>query len=302
MTGRPGRDDTSRPSRDGTGWRNSHLPGVRPPQGIAAPIRPLVSAASDVGRKRQHNEDRHAVWVPEDVALHRRLGVLLVVADGMGGSLSGEVASRLAVEAVVRVVQESSGDDVPDALRRAFHEANRKVHEASLSHPDLNGMGTTCTAVVIRENVAWVGHVGDSRAYLIRGDQIRQLTRDHSLVAHLVERREITREQARRDPRRNILTRSIGPGREVEPDVFQADVPLRVGDTILLCSDGLHGLFNDSELADMIANGDPPTLVHELIAEANDRGGVDNITVVLARLALPWEMTSEGDLGEVREA
>jgi protein phosphatase len=198
-------------------------------------------------------------------------------------------------------MSESDGDDIPGTLRHAIVEANRVVHEASLEIEERSGMGTTCTAVLIRDGVAWVGHVGDSRAYLVRGGQIRQLTNDHTLVAHLVERKEITRQQARRDPRRNIVTRSIGPQSEVEPDVFRADVMLRAGDAILLCSDGLHGYFNDSELADMITECDGPHVVSDLIAEANDRGGADNITALIAFLTPPWE-SSQDQLPQAREA
>ena len=274
-----------------------HVERARP----VAPLEPRVWGSTDVGRRRPGNEDHHGVWTPVDVATRERLGVLMVVADGMGGSQSGEVASRMAVETVIRVVSESSGEDIAGTLRHAIEEANREVHEASLQDTERNGMGTTCTAVLIRGDVAWVGHVGDSRAYLVRGNQIRQLTSDHTLVAHLVQRREITRQQARRDPRRNILTRSVGPQPAVEAEVFQADVHLRAGDAILLCSDGLHGYFNDSELADMISNADPSPVVRELIAEANDRGGADNITAVLAYLA-PAGAEAEADLPDVREA
>jgi len=207
----------------------------------------------------------------------------------------------MAVETVIRVVSESSGDDLAGTLRRAIQEANRVVHDASLESEVRQGMGTTCTAVLIRGDVAWVGHVGDSRAYLVRGDQARQLTSDHTLVAQLVQRKEITRTQARRDPRRNIVTRSVGPQAEVDPEVFQADVRLQSGDAILVCSDGLHGYFNDSEFADIIATADPSAVVRELIAEANDRGGADNITAVVAYLG-PSSDASEDDLPEVREA
>jgi len=261
-----------------------------------------VVAATDLGRKRPQNEDSYAVLIPEDESERERHGTLLVVADGMGGSLSGEVASRLAVETVVHAMEQSRGADMIADLRHAIESANRVVHEKSLSDPELNGMGTTCTVVVIRDDYAWVAHVGDSRAYLVRGERIRQLTQDHSLVARLIERKEITREQARRDPRRNIVTRSIGAANEVEADVFKADIRLRAGDAILVCSDGLHGQFRDLELAEIIANGETDTLCDQLIAEANDRGGPDNITVVVAQLRNPWDAETQTDVDEVREA
>lgn len=243
-----------------------------------------ITSASDVGRKRPHNEDCHAVWASDDPAEREKRGALVVVADGMGGMLAGDVASRLCVETVVKVIRESTGEDPLADLKRAIEEANRVVHERSQSNPDLGGMGTTCTAVIVRGDRAWIGHVGDSRVYLARGDVIRQLTKDHSLVAYLVERREMTHEQARKDPRRNVVTRSIGPGDEVEVDTFVSDTPLRPGDTVLVCSDGLHGPVTDADLADLVANESPATLADRLIAEANDRGGPDNITVVAVRV------------------
>jgi serine/threonine protein phosphatase PrpC len=289
---------TPRPKRSSVGAARED--DERPPRPIV-PLETDVFGGTDVGRKRPGNEDSHGVWVLTDPDTGRRLGVLLVVADGMGGSQSGEVASQMAVAAVIRVVSQSNGEDVPAILRRAIEEANRDVHQASLQEPSRNGMGTTCTAVMIRDDAAWVAHVGDSRAYLLRAGHIRQLTSDHTFVAGLVENKQITRVQARRDPRRNILTRSIGPQPEVEADVFEADMRLCAGDAILLCSDGLHNYFNDSELADMITENEPSSVVDDLIAEANDRGGADNITVVIAHLTSPWN-AAEGELPEAREA
>src|SRR5262245_7637269 len=265
------------------------------------PLEAVVYGGTDVGRKRPGNEDSHGVWTPSDPALRQRLGVLLVVADGMGGSQSGEIASQMTVDIVTRVVSESDGEDIPRTLRLALEQANREVHMAGLLDSERSGMGTTCTAVLIREDAAWVAHVGDSRAYLVRAGHIRQLTTDHTLLAGLVENQQITRVQARRDPRRNILTRSIGPQPEVEPDVFHADTRLCAGDAILLCSDGLHSYFNDSELADTISEGEPRNVVRDLIAEANDRGGADNITMVIAFLTSAWK-SSDTELPEVREA
>ena len=271
----------------------------RPPRSVV-PLETRVFGGTDVGRKRPGNEDSHGVWVPTDPETGRRIGVLLVVADGMGGSQSGEVASQMTVDTVIRVVSQSNGEDIPGTLVRALEEANLEVHQAGQNDTGRSGMGTTCTAVLICDDTAWVAHVGDSRAYLLRAGHIRQLTNDHTLVAGLVENQQITRLQARRDPRRNILTRSIGPQPEIDPDVFRADTRLCPGDVILLCSDGLHGYFNDSELADMVTESEPSTVVRDLIAEANDRGGADNITIVIAFLSSPGE--SENDLPNVREA
>ncbi len=265
------------------------------------PLSVRVHAGTHVGMQRAGNEDHHGVWCADDAARRRRLGTLLVVADGMGGSRSGEVASALAVETVIRVVSAADGADPAGTLRHALLEANRAVHAAGIADPARSGMGTTCTAVLIRDDAAWIGHVGDSRAYLVRAGGIRQLTEDHTLVAQLVKMRELTRQQARRDPRRSILTQSIGTHPEVEPEVTRADERLQPGDAILLCSDGLHGYFNDSELADMVAELDPASVVEALIAEANDRGGGDNITAVVAYLGPPAGGSERG-LPAVREA
>ena len=243
-----------------------------------------VKSATDLGLKRTQNEDSHGLWAPEDDSERDRRGVLMVVADGMGGSQAGVVASRLAVDTVIKSYEEADGGDLLENLQSAVLAANEAVHAESQAHPDLTGMGTTCTAVVVQDRHALVAHVGDSRAYLVRDAHIRKLTRDHSLVAQLVQRRELTPEQARLDPRRNVVTRSVGVGPEVEVDAERLDVPLLRGDTLLLCSDGLHGLVGDDELAEVASGQNLDEACAELIAMANDRGGPDNITVVLARV------------------
>jgi serine/threonine protein phosphatase PrpC len=242
-----------------------------------------VKSGTDVGLKRAQNEDSCAFWIPEDpVDCHR--GVLLVVADGMGGTRAGEVASQLAVGAVVRSYRESTGEAPLEDLVRSLEIANRVVYEQSLAQPDLRGMGTTCTAAVIHDGRAHLAHVGDSRAYLVRDGGILQLTRDHSLVAQLVENRHLTPEQARVDPRRNLVTRSMGVAASVVIDAERIEEPLRDGDTMLLCTDGLHGLVEDGELAALASDADLEGACGRMIALANERGGHDNITVLLARI------------------
>ena len=240
-----------------------------------------VGAASDVGLRRSQNEDRFAVWIPEGPESAAR-GVLLVVADGMGGAMAGEVASQLAVECVLKTYRESHGSVVED-LRQSIVAANQVIHEHSRVHSELRGMGTTCTAVALRDGEACFAHVGDSRAYLVRDGAIRQITQDHSLVAQLVEHRHITPEQAKVDPRRNVVTRSVGVGAEVDVDAARLDEPLLDGDTVLLCSDGLHTLVEDAEIARLASDPDLDAACARLIALANERGGSDNITVVIGR-------------------
>ena len=255
----------------------------RPERVTGASIR--VAAATDVGLKREHNEDHHAVRVLEGDGASAAQ-VLLVVSDGMGGSLAGEVASELAVDTVIERYGADAAEDHGDGLRHALEGANQAVHERSLGDPALSGMGATCTAAVITEAQAWIAHVGDSRAYLIRQDRIRCLTHDHSLVAQLVERHELDAESARVDPRRNVVTRSIGYAETVEVDVTR-EPGLARGDTLLLCSDGLHGQISDEEIARISAQHDLERACGDLIRLANDRGGPDNITLILARLEGP---------------
>ena len=242
-----------------------------------------VRAVTDIGLRRAQNEDSHGIWQPEAADERARRGVLLVVADGMGGARAGEVASRLAVESVL----ESYGRD-PDAplvaLQRAFERANRAVHTESRVHPERGGMGTTLTALVLRERDAFIAHVGDSRVYRVRGGRIEQLTADHSLVAQLVRERQLTPEEARVDPRRNVVTRSVGVGPVVEVDLLRLDGPPAEGDVFLLATDGLHGVMTDDEIAAQAADPDPDRVGARLVALALERGGPDNVTVLVAHV------------------
>ncbi len=247
-------------------------------------LRTATAAATDVGRRRHGNEDSYDVWVSDGSDRAHAADTLLVVCDGMGGSNAGEVASRVAVEAVVRLFAEDTSGNALKALHQAVEAANAEVHELGRSRPDMQGMGTTCTAVAIQGGTLTYAHVGDSRAYLVRGGEMHQLTTDHSLVAQLVARGQITSEDARVDPRRNVVTRSVGVGPTVEIDAGRLAEPLQPGDTILVCSDGLHGQLSDEEMAKLASDGSLDRACRTLIALANERGGPDNITVVLARL------------------
>ena len=244
----------------------------------------IISAATDQGLRREHNEDSFSTWVSDSPAERERSGALLVVADGMGGSKAGEVASRLAADTLVAAYRSGPGDDPLARLAGALVTTNITVHHASLAKPELQGMGTTCTAAVLRGADLHFAHVGDSRAYLVHEGAIRQLTRDHSLVAQLVADRHITPEQARVDPRRNVVTRSVGVGAAVEVDAFSVHSGFHSGDTLMLCTDGLHGVVSDAELLRLAAQADLAKACDELVALARERGGPDNITVILARL------------------
>ena len=249
-------------------------------------MRVATAAATDVGRKRSGNEDSYAVEVLPPSG-GRPGFTLLVVCDGMGGSNAGEVASRMSVETILRSLEQDPSADIAEALGRAVVMANTEVWEHNQSRADLAGMGTTCTALGIRPEEAVIAHVGDSRAYLVRAGRIRQITHDHSLVAQLVARKQMTPEEARTDPRRNVVTRSVGVAATVEPDVERLEETLRPGDTFLLCSDGLHGQVNDQELARVASGESLDRACRELIRLGNERGGPDNLTVLLARLESP---------------
>jgi protein phosphatase len=240
-----------------------------------------VHARTDIGLRRSQNEDHHAWWVSD--AGRADAVAVLVVADGMGGARAGEVASQIAADSVLAGARDLGAAVTPDDLRRVVEAANHIVHEESLANPDRHGMGTTCTALVVRGEEALFAHVGDSRAYLIRQDTIRQLTRDHSLVAQLVEFQHLTPEQAKIDPRRNVVTRSLGVGPTVEVDTGTTRV--ENGDTLLLSSDGLHGLVEDDELLQHASDSDLDRACSALVDLAKARGGHDNITVILARVA-----------------
>jgi serine/threonine protein phosphatase PrpC len=246
-------------------------------------MRVATAAATDVGRKRSGNEDSYAVQIM-DPSAGRPEVTQLIVCDGMGGTNAGEVASRMTVDTILRAFEEDASGDTGEALGRAIQTANTAVWEHNHTRVDLNGMGTTCTALAIGPEEAVVAHVGDSRAYLVRGGRIRQLTQDHSLVAQLVARKQLTPEEAKRDPRRNVITRSVGISESVEPDVVRLDEPLRPGDTFLLCSDGLHGQVSDGDMARIASGESLERACRELIRLGNEHGGPDNLTVLLARL------------------
>ncbi|MFP8879579.1 MAG: Stp1/IreP family PP2C-type Ser/Thr phosphatase [Myxococcota bacterium] len=234
-----------------------------------------AAALSDVGLRRRSNEDSFLV-AP-------KLGLYLV-ADGMGGHKAGQVASELAVEYALGAVGRTHGSvaSMTDRLAALVSAANREIFARARSRPELRGMGTTLVAALTGEGCVALAHVGDSRAYLIRGQGIRQLTHDHSVVGDLVRRSEITEQDARSHPHRHVLTRALGVRSDVEADF--AELSTCVGDTFVLCSDGLTGRVRDHEIGQIVLSA--PSLddaCQRLIQTANERGGEDNITVVIVR-------------------
>jgi PPM family protein phosphatase len=227
---------------------------------------------TDTGRQRNANED----------SLFTR-AALFVVADGMGGAQAGEVASKTAAEAFDRELPQAPPEQI---LRETIETANRAIHERAGSDPDLAGMGTTITAAIVdpeSEEVA-IGHVGDSRAYRLRGGKLERLTRDHSLVEEMRRKGQLTDAQAAEHPQRSIITRALGPEPEVEVDL--QTVPAQAGDVFLICSDGLTTMLGDEQIGQLLARATSMrSAVRALVDEANRAGGRDNITVVAFRLA-----------------
>lgn len=246
---------------------------------------PLIIRAvlrSDVGRVRSENQDFGAVSTREEERSDGHPGGrLLIVADGMGGHRGGATASRVATETVKAQYLGSETDDVAVALRDALARANARVFAEAQSNPDLRGMGTTTSALVVRGEEAWFAHVGDSRIYLVRNNDIRQLTEDHSLVASMVREGLLTAQEAENHPRRNVLQRSIGVSEEVEIDV-SGPFNIQLGDTFIICSDGLHGVVKEDELRE-IAKQSIESAADEFIRKALERGAPDNVTVIVAR-------------------
>lgn len=249
--------------------------------------KPGIEAASltDVGRQRSNNEDSYLYWEPDNDADFRRKGRLAVVADGMGGYEGGQEASRLAVETVLHVYDHSFGSDPQSTLLGAFESAHQNIQRYAVEHPQFYGMGTTCTAFSIVDRQLHFAHVGDSRLYHIRGEAIARLTRDHSYVGRLVETGIVRSEDAESHPQRHILTAALGSGREVAPHVPDRPFPLETGDTLVLCTDGLWGLIGDQELAGIASTVSPADACRKLVKLALERGGPDNITVLILRVS-----------------
>ncbi len=250
----------------------------------------VAFGVSDVGRVRARNEDSYALV--EDAGL-------FVVADGMGGHGNGDIASRIAVAAVLdeyrRHPTESQGElAVAERLQSAFAQAHEQIRAAGDRDTSLRGMGTTVIAVVIDEDSAVIGHVGDSRAYALRGGTLKQLTEDHSWVHEQVAAGYLSAAQAREHPFKSVVTRALGGEQDVEVDLRR--VRLQPGDLLFLCSDGLTTMLTDEEIAQLLAEGgEPDAMSSRLVAAANERGGADNITVVLLAI---HESSGEQPLAE----
>jgi serine/threonine protein phosphatase PrpC len=255
---------------------------------------------SNPGMTRSINEDRAAYIIPDAHDPRFAHGSRAIVADGMGGHAAGEVASAVAVEVIPRKYYETDGS-AADALEAVLHVANAAIYEAAAQRADLTGMGTTCTALAIRDGMAYWAHVGDSRLYLLRDSKLQQLSEDQSLVMDLVRSGAITAEQARLSPERNIILRALGTRPSVDIEVRRDGLPLQAGDCLLLCSDGLTDLVDDEAIRLILSTNSPIDACEELIQWALHQGGDDNVTVGV--FALSDEVPASGEsIAETRSA
>src|SRR5258706_10174217 len=250
------------------------------------PVKPGIEVASlsDVGCQRENNEDSYLYWEPRDHQELQRKGRLSVIADGMGGHEGGQEASRLAVETVQEVYDHEFHDDPQAALLQSFAAAHTRILNYAEHHPAFHGMGTTCTAFVIRDQQLYYAHVGDSRLYLVRDAKILRLTRDHSYVGRLVESGLVRAEDAEWHPQRHILTAALGAGRELAVDRAEHGVAMQDGDDLLLCTDGLWSVVTEEELETAVSRNAPAECCAALVKLARQRGGPDNITLQVLRV------------------
>jgi PPM family protein phosphatase len=239
---------------------------------------------TDTGLQRDHNEDAFGTRMPEAAEALDSHGALLAVADGMGGHLAGEVASSMAIQTLMDEFERSAGDPA-EGLRAAIQMANRSVWEAGQADPNRYNMGTTLVAAVLRPGRLVVAHVGDSPAFLVRECAPIRLTRDHSWVEEAIERGHLDPSQAARHPYRHVLTRALGSLPEVDVEISH-EVELQAGDTLVLCSDGLVRHVGESEIAELVCAADSAAgAARTLVDLANQRGGEDNTTVVVCKVA-----------------
>lgn len=236
--------------------------------------RVMFSGDSEAGRVRSINQDSFFVG---------ELGnfYIAAVADGMGGHKTGEVASQKAIEILRRELLKSQ-NHLPIALARAVQAANLEIHESSNENPEHEGMGTTLTSILLDDQVGLIGHVGDSRAYLVRDGKLKQLTLDHSWVAERVRQGVLTQEEAQKHRLRNIITNALGSEQNVKLDILHFDV--QAGDKYMVCSDGVSMLLDEDLLRDIIHENSPDEAVKQLIDASNERGSADNITAVVVQV------------------
>jgi protein phosphatase len=262
---------------------------------------------SDLGNVRTNNEDIGMFFRNTDEDILREKGYMLIVADGMGGHLAGEVASRTAAETISETYfNQLANGSIEKNLSKAFAAANKKIYEMAALNSNYRGMGTTCTSIVIIEQLIYYAHAGDSRAYLLKNNSITRITKDHTYVQELVDASEITMAEASTHAKRNILTNAMGTKPELRVDAGKYALLFQPNDKLLLCSDGLYEYISDEEMATILTSMPLYEAATCMINEAKKRGGHDNITVVLAERSasekvVPAKETKDFDLPSTQE-
>ena len=258
------------------------------------------AALTDIGKRRKNNQDAHSVVLAGDETSWQQRGHVFMVADGMGAHAAGELASKIAVDSVPHLYRKHRDVSAPEALEKALVEANAEVHRRGQANIDFHNMGTTASVMALLPQGAIVAHIGDSRVYRMRGDKLEQLTFDHSLQWELRAAGQFSGDSdlAKMVPK-NVITRSLGPNAQVQVDI-EGPFPVEVGDTFLLCSDGLTGQIEDAELAPILASLAPAEAAQFLVHLANLRGGPDNITLILAKVTDPALTTQNGNSQPIR--
>lgn len=240
-----------------------------------------IGVKTDVGRIRDNNQDSYYISPERDYPL-------FIIADGMGGHKAGEIASKMAIDIISNNLKDGLTDrivedkDIKDKIENSIYEANDKIYKKSMKDEKFSGMGTTVTLAYAINKKIFIGHAGDSRAYLLKDGMLSQITADHSLVEELIKNGSITKEEAKRHPQRNIITRAVGTSNNIKADLV---VELQHEDDILLlCTDGLTNMLDDDEIKNsLLINEDIQKACEELVKLANDKGGFDNITVLAVK-------------------
>jgi len=243
-----------------------------------------IGSLTDIGNRKDKNEDFFAYHVPEDGSMPKK-GILLALADGMGGRAAGEIASKVTVETLIDEFYNDKSSNIPDSLNNTVLKANEEVISRGDADRSIQGMGATVIAAVIKKDKLYHANVGDSRIYLIKGNEIIQLTEDHSIVAELVKAQYITEEEAPTYPGGNIITRAIGLKPELKVDVSEKGIKVKPGQNIMLCCDGLHKDLLPKDMLEVFNElKDPQDICKKLVEMALEKGGDDNITVLIARI------------------
>lgn len=258
-----------------------------------------IASLSDVGMRRSNNQDNLCVSLASSMEHWGRKGHLFVVADGMGAHAAGELASKLAIDHIPHLYAKYNDDPPPEAMRQAVRDANLAIHQRGQANEEFHNMGTTCSVLNILPQGAVCAHIGDSRVYRYSQNKIEQLTFDHSLVWEMKAAGQLTEEEEKQGKvPKNVITRSLGPYAECKVDL-EGPFPVQVGDTFLLCSDGLTAVIEDSEIGSLLGNLPPKEAAKVMVDLANLRGGPDNITVVIVKVAHPQMATTPAGVAAV---